>query len=133
MADDFAVPGSTDGIDWKELNGALLVIEPTEIVRDVKTMHGESDAIRADVYVLDGDQAGGAFPDVLVFPRKLRASLSSRLGQRVLGRLGQGAKQPGKNPPWILSPETTAADNKIAHAWLAERRAAERKASDAPF
>jgi hypothetical protein len=118
MTDEFAPPGGAR-IDYNQINGRLLLIEPTTLEEDVPTVNGIAKyAIRADVTILDGPTAGAVLSDTLIFPKVLTGQLRSRIGQKVLGRLGQGAAQPGKNPPWTLS-RATDADTKIGKAYLA--------------
>jgi len=114
---EFASPGSTSRVDYHQLNGRLLLIEPHKLEAEVLTANGPKDAIRADVTVLDGVTAGATFPDSLIFPRVLTGQLRSRIGQKVLGRLGQGVAKGGQNPPWILA-EATDADKQLGAAYL---------------
>jgi len=108
----FAAPAAASGIEWSELNGHLLIVEPREVVKDISTVHGVTDAVRADVTVLDGPQTGKKYEDTLIFPRALKVQLASRVGQKVLGRLGQGQAKPGQNPPWMLAPATPEDEEK---------------------
>lgn len=110
----FSAPASTQGIDLKTANGHLLLISPIEAVTGVTTVHGPSDAIRADVVDLD---SGEEFTDILIFPKVLQGQLRSKVGEKVLGRLGQGVAKPGQSAPWTLnafSPD----DAKKAQAWI---------------
>lgn len=121
--DPFADPGSGRGIQWEPLKGRLLLITPHSVEEKVKTKYtrpGEDgkDAIRADVVVLDGPDASDTTPDVLVFPGVLVAQLRSKIGQKVIGRLGQGIATGGNNPPWRLD-QATDADKKIGMTYLA--------------
>jgi hypothetical protein len=113
----FAAPAAASGIEWSELNGSLLIVEPREVVKDINTVHGVTDAVRADVTVLDGDQAGKKYDDTLIFPKVLQSQLASRIGQKVLGRLGQGQAKPSQNPPWMITPATPE-DEQKAIAYL---------------
>jgi hypothetical protein len=115
--DPFTTPGSTTRLDYKELNGRLLLVEPRSLEEGVNTSLGVKEAVRADVAVLDGPTAGATYPDSLIFPRVLIGQLRSRVGQKVLGRLGQGMASPGQNPPWVLSAATDA-DKKVGVAYL---------------
>ena len=117
MTDPFASPGSTSGLDLKALNGSLLLVEPISVETGVKTSLGDKDAVRADVVALDGPDAGTEYKDVLIFPRVLIGQLRSRVGQKVLGRLGQGVARPGQSAPWVLQ-EATDADKQVGMAWL---------------
>lgn len=114
MTDTWASPASSTGIEWKSALGHLLLISPLEYVEKVNTSLGEKDAIRADIVDLD---SGEEYSDILVFPRVLQGQLRSRIGQKVLGRLTQGAAKVGQSPPWKLD-EATAEDGKKATAYL---------------
>lgn len=118
MTSPFAAPGTTSGIDYKALNGRLLLIRPKSVETDVKTSLGDKDAVRADVIVLDGPEVGEEHSDTLVFPRVLIGQLRSKIGEQVLGRLGQGVAKPGQNAPWLLA-EATPADVKVGTQYLA--------------
>lgn len=117
MTNPFADPASATGVQWEDLNGALLLITPHKLEEDVNTSFGAKDAIRADVVVLDGPKAGEENADVLVFPSVLIGQLRSQLGKKVIGRLGQGNAKPGQKPPWKLT-EATEADKQVGMAWL---------------
>ena len=96
----YAAPAAGgDGWSPKDSNGHLLIIEPTAHETGILTTFGEKDAIRATVHDVD---TGEAFHDALIFPGALIGSLKSRLGQKVLARLGQGVPKPGQAPPWQL-------------------------------
>lgn len=128
----FAAPAAASGIDLKALNGALLLIEPAAIEEDISTVHGPSSAIRADVSVLDGALQGEVYEDTLLFPKVLQGQLRPRLGQKVLGRLGQGVAKPGQSAPWTLN-EATDQDKQVATAFLNQRTTNQTAAPAAPF
>lgn len=120
----FSAPAAPSaGVDWQDLDGALLLIEPHSFETAIKTTFGDKDAVRADVVVLDGDKAGEQFNDTLIFPLVLLGQLRQQIGQKVLGRLGTGNAKPGQKPPWKLN-EATAADVEIGTAWLNKQQAA---------
>lgn len=100
--------GSAEKLPLKELLGALLRIEVLEALNDVQTSFGSANPIRANVAVLDGDLKAEEYPDALIFPRVLAGQLRPSVGKVVLGRLGQGAAQPGKSAPWTLGAPTDA-------------------------
>ena len=105
----FATPApATGGVDLKELLGALLIIEPLSVEEGIQTSYGPTSAVRADIHVVDGAQAGEKHEDALVFPKILQSQLKSRLGQKVLGRLGQGVAKPGQSAPWVIQEPTEA-------------------------
>jgi hypothetical protein len=68
--------------------------------------------------VLDGARKGETFTDALIFPRVLIGSLRGAIGEMVIGRLGKGRPQPGKNPAWILEAATDA-DKQVGERYLA--------------
>ena len=121
----FADPSTATGITWEDFKGSLLLIKPHEQVIGVKTSYGEANAVRADVIVLDGDKEGEEYLDTLIFPKVLQSQVKPRIGQMVLGRLGQGHKKPGQSPPWTLAPATDA-DKRVGTAYL-------EKNEDTPF
>lgn len=124
-------PRSGDKIDLNTLNGSLLHIVVHEVVHDIDTTFGKSDAVRGDVAVLDGANKGQEMEGVLFFPRVLRSQLEQAVGESVVGRLGQGEAKPGKSAPWRLN-APTAEDMAIGERYeaYAAKRAAEQ---EAPF
>lgn len=118
----FAAPSApSGGIDFKDFNGALLLIEVLGVEDHVPTVHtkpGEkSPAVRANVVVLDGARVGEKFDDTLIFPKVLQSQTKTHVGEKVLGRLGQGVAKPGQSAPWQLA-EATAPDVAVAEAWV---------------
>lgn len=115
----FAAPAApADGIKWADHKGRLLIIEPTAHEQGIQTVHGPSDAIRADVHSLTGPTEADVFADCLIFPKVLQGQLRSRLGEKVIGRLVQGNAKAGQSPPWMLE-EATADDIQKGISYLA--------------
>lgn len=111
-----AAPGSA-GIDWEDFKGKLFVVEPLDLEKAVKTQYGESDAVRANVYVLLGKDKTEEFEDTLIFPRVLQSQTRRQIGSIVVGRLEQGEAKKGQNPPWVFA-EANASDlKKAADFW----------------
>jgi len=134
--DEFAQPGVPGGsFDYNDYNGSLLLFEVVGLedhIPTVNTKPGEkSPAVRADLHVLDGPHAGKDHIDALIFPKILQSQLRRMVGQRVLGRLGQGIAKPGQTAPWTLSPATPA-DLATARARAAGQRPVT-SASEPPF
>lgn len=121
-ADPFENPGTSEFVDWKDVNGSLIVLEVEEYIPDFETVHGKSNAIKADMHVLDGDLEGETYEGTLIFGRSMVPQLKKRVGKMVLARVGQGSKQKGKNAPWLLN-EPTADDRKAALEWHESRKA----------
>lgn len=127
-AQQFSPPASTVGIDWKNTLGHLLLITPLSVEEKVNTSLGEKDAIRADIVDLDN---GEDYTDILVFPRVLQGQLRSRIGGKVLGRLGQGVAKPGQSAPWTLG-DFSAEDATKAQEYLAKQAVSGIAAADKP-
>lgn len=115
----FAAPATVSGIQYEQLKGRLLVIEPHALEPKVSTTLGEKDAVRADVHVIDQDEPE-TYQDALIFPRVLIGQLRPRIGEMVLGRLEQGNAKPGQNAPWRIA-EATTQDQKLGGDWLRKR------------
>jgi hypothetical protein len=116
----FNDPGSTGGdtLPLNDVNGSLLLFTVQEETDTIETVHGPATAIRADVAILDGAHKGDTYNDTLIFPKVLKNQLRRSIGGMVLGRLEQGAKTPGKNPPWQLA-AATAEDKTVGEKYLA--------------
>lgn len=114
-----AEPGG-QGIDWNEFTGKLFVVEPLEVEKDVNTVHGVTDAVRANVYVLLGKNKSEEFEDTLIFPRVLQSQTRRKIGRIVVGRLEQGEAKRGQNPPWVFA-AGSASDIKKASDFLSAR------------
>lgn len=115
MTEQYASPSAPgDSIDWKQINGSLLLIQPLAIETNIPTVHGPATAVRASVTVVDGPRAGEVHEDALIFPRVLQGQVRSKIGAKVLGRLGQGVAKPGQTAPWMLQ-EATPQDIETAN------------------
>lgn len=114
----FQQPGISNPEDKfapSENNGALLLFFPTALSLQVKTAHGESDAVTARIVRLND---GRVYDNAMVFSTALVTQLKAAIPDgMVLGTLGQGENTKG-NPPWLLSPHT-ADDVAKAEHWLA--------------
>ncbi len=113
-----AAPGS--GIKLEDHLGALLLIEPLSLETGITTAYGDSDAIKANVHVIDGPGAPADYEETLIFPKVLQGQLKRSIGQKVLGRLGQGQAKPGQSAPWVLN-EATADDITKGETWVAQK------------
>lgn len=104
MSDTFSDPGTGGGaggdFDMKEALGHLLIIRPLEFIEGMETSFGVAPVIRANVADVDANTIA---KDVLIFGKKITTiELAPKVGQQVLGVLGQAPAQPGKNPAWTL-------------------------------
>jgi hypothetical protein len=111
-------PSGGEGLPLKDLLGSLLLFTVRKETEEIDTEYGPNTAIIADVAVLDGANKGETFGDAHVWPRVLKGQLRSSIGGMVLGRLEQGEKKPGKNPPWRLA-AATAEDETVGEKYLA--------------
>lgn len=130
MSNPFAAPAASSGIQWDDHKGRLLLIEPKDFEKGVATSFGEKDAVRADVTVIDSPSEPEEYPDALIFPGVLISQTRSLVGQKVLGRLGQGVAKSGQKPPWRLE-EATDDDIQIGTRYLEQRKPANPFASAA--
>jgi len=104
----FSAPSSnTESVKVADLNGHLLILEPTEYKTGIPTVHGDADAIEVRINDLD---TGFNHESVLFFNVALKNALKTKIGQKVLARIGQGTAKPGKSAPWILVDATGDAD-----------------------
>jgi hypothetical protein len=109
----FAAPSNaSDSVKVADLAGHLLIITPTEYKTGIQTVHGLAEAVEVNVVDLDTKQSYGS---LLWFNVALRNALKSKLNQKVLARIGQGAAKPGKSAPWILI-DATGDANAVAAA-----------------
>ena len=98
-----------------ENNGALLLFFPTQLQTQVKTAHGEADAVAARIVRLND---GRVYDNALIFPTGLVTQLKGAVPDgMVLGTLYQGENTKG-NPPWLLRPHNEQ-EVQQAEAWLA--------------
>ena len=104
----FSAPStSTESVKVADLNGHLLIIEPIEYKTGITTVHGDADAIEVRINDLDTNTS---HESVLFFNVALKNALKTKIGQKVLARIGQGQAKPGKSAPWILIDATGDAD-----------------------
>ena len=129
----FAAPSApSGGITWADHKDALLLIEPLSFEAGMSTAFGTSDAVRANVHVIDGPGAGESYEDTLIFPKILASQTKNQIGQKVLGRLGQGQAKAGQSAPWLLN-EATPEDIAKAEAWVKTNQAPTVTSAQAPF
>ena len=105
-----------------DVEGHLLVVEPTEYVAAIATSFGEKDAVRVTVHDITDSET---YQDVLLFGTALIGSLKSQVGKRVLGVMTKGTAKPGQSAPWVLEDATgNAKAVKAATAYLTGQTAA---------
>jgi len=124
MTEAFASPGAAgDGFVVADANGHLVVIEVHSLETGIVTSLGDRDAIRATVHDITAEHT---YEDTLIFPKVLIGSLKSRIGQKVLGTIGQGVAKPGQNAPWVINDASgDQAAAAAAVAYLAKWKAGE--------
>jgi hypothetical protein len=129
-------PSGGDSLPLKDVLGSLLLFTVRKETDTIDTEYGPNTAIAADVAVLDGPHKGDTYADTLIWPRVLKGQLRGSIGGMVLGRLEQGEKKPGKNPPWRLAPATDA-DKAVGEKYLAyvesQKPAVEEPGDEEPF
>jgi hypothetical protein len=102
---EFQAPAAGSVLKPAEVEGHLLVVEPTEYITSMVTQMGDSDAVRCTVHDIT-DQT--THEEVLWFSTVLVGSLRSRIGTMVLGLMGKGVAKPGQTAPWILQDASTS-------------------------
>lgn len=104
----FSAPSSNnESVKVADLNGHLLILEALEYKTGIPTVHGDADAIEVRINDLD---TGYTHDSVLFFNVALKNALKTKIGQKVLARIGQGTAKPGKSAPWILVDATGDGD-----------------------
>jgi len=104
--------GTGDSIKPADVEGHLLVVEPSEYISTMSTSFGDTDAVRITVHDVT---AAKTYESVLWFSGALVGSLKSRVGQKVLGVMGKGTAKPGMSAPWILQ-DASGNDKAVAAA-----------------
>lgn len=127
LADMFSTDVSSgDRAKIKDDLGAAVVVRPLEWIESMKTVNGETSAIRADWIVLDGPNQGELRSSSLIFNTVVRNTLKNVLrGPQpfFVGVVSQGEAKPGKNAPLVFA---TASDEQVnlaqqavkAHGWV---------------
>jgi hypothetical protein len=114
----FQQPSQGDQVKIAELLGCLVLIWVRELREEIQTAYGPSDAIAADLHVLDGAKGGEKFENTLIFQKALIGSLRGAIGgEPVLGRISQGIAKPGQSAPYILT-SFTDADAAVATGYI---------------
>lgn len=113
----FAAPSNAnETVKVADLAGHLLIITPVEYKTGIPTVHGDAEAIEVNIIDLDTNKEHSS---LLWFNVALRNALKSKVGQKVLAKIGQGTAKPGKSAPWILIDATSdAAALAKANAYL---------------
>jgi hypothetical protein len=103
----FTAPSqNSEGVKVADLNGHLLIVTPLEYKTGINTDNGIAEAIEVNIVDLDTNEEHNS---ILFFNVALRNALKPNIGNKVLGRIGQGTAKPGKNAPWILIDATSDA------------------------
>jgi hypothetical protein len=135
--DDPFKAGSSGGSGITEYDGQLLLVTPTEYIASMKTVHGQRDAIRADVAVLDGPNGIEEIEDTLIFAAVIISGMkrqakfneandvdpSTGFPKMTLGVLFQdeSQKKQGQSAPWVLG-EPDDAQAQLARDYLAGKK-----------
>lgn len=121
-ADPFSAPAPSDFFKCKDHENELVIVDVESYETGVSTVHGESDAVRATVHVLSGDDAPTTYEGTLIFGKVIVPQLKRQVGKKVLGRVVMGEnKKPGQNAPWMIEDATKDDDaRRVATAFLAD-------------
>jgi hypothetical protein len=121
--DDLVGPGSGGNFVAADVVGELLLIKPLALEEDIVTANGTSDAIRADIVVLDRKKPAKSelIEGGLIFQKVLQGQLRQSLnkGSRVVGTLvkDEASKKAGQSAPYRLT-EPSDEDIQVARAYL---------------
>lgn len=116
----FQQPREITAVPVSEMVGSLVLFIVHRYRTGINTSFGnDKDAVECDIYCLDGQHAGEAFPGGLIFQGALIGSLKGYAGspEPVLGRIGLGDAKPKQNPPYLLIPFTQADAAIAGPAW----------------
>lgn len=108
MSNGFEAPGTGGGGDSlppADVEGHVLVVEPSEYVPSITTSFGDKDAIRCTVHDISAQTTSH---DVLWFPGGLIGALKGKIGSRVLAVMTRGTAKPGQAAPWLLQDCSTS-------------------------
>lgn len=98
---EFSAPATSgESVTPAEVEGHLLVVEPTEYKTDIATVHGPKDAVVVTVHDI---KTQTTTVGALWFSGVLVGSLKGQIGKRVLGIMGKGNAKPGQSAPWVLN------------------------------
>lgn len=104
--DTFARPKGGGGSSIKDDMGSLLVVRPTDFLKDYTSSVGTGDVVRADWLVCDGENAGEIREEGMIFNRPLVRELARVIrenpGGLFVGRLSLGAREIKGNKPFIF-------------------------------
>jgi hypothetical protein len=121
MSDMFQRPSSGDHFKAADHLGKLVLFETIGGKEMVKTNFGDTEAVTADVTVIDADGGPQTYPRSLVFGAALIGTLTRALpGKPLLGRIGQGQAKAGQSAPWVLA-DYSDQDAQLAGQYLTQR------------
>lgn len=114
-----AGPGSGEKIT--DMLGSLLLVKPTEYIEEMSTTSGDTDAVRADIAILDNTEEPGHIAEgVLIFQQALKRDLRKIMDSPqpyLLGRLDRGRAKGNKSAPYIFV-KFTEEEAALAHQFI---------------
>ena len=124
VGDPFAAPqGIGDGERITDFVDRLLLVKPTEYIREMNTSQGKTDAVRVDLAVLDDEtEPGKIVIGVLLFQQALKREAKAIMDgplPYLLGRLNKG-KTGGGNTLYTFQ-EANETEIGLARQFIAAR------------
>ena len=126
VQDPFSGPGES-GPGITTFEGHLLLVTPTEYIDEMTTAYGDTDAVVADMVVLDGPEleeegVPEEFPETYIFQNRLIAQTKRKVNRgMILGRLGKKkAEKKGYSDAWSLE-DPDEDDKQKARDYLATK------------
>lgn len=117
MSDPWDQPAESDFFKIAEHLGDLVLIAVNGYEQNFPTSMGPGQAIRAEIAVVEGNNAGARYADALLFNKKIVPQLKASLGSVILARIAQGTARPGQSAPYELAPFSKE-DAQKANAWV---------------
>lgn len=122
FGDPFGQPaGPSSGEKITDMLGCLLLVKPTEYIEEMSTTSGDTDAVRADIAILDNtEEPGRIAKGVLIFQQVLKRDLRTIMDSPhpyLLGRLDRGQAKGNKSAPYIFV-KFTEEEEALAHQFL---------------
>ncbi len=120
MSDDWDSPATGEQFTIKNYVGALCIFAVNEFLPQFPTKYGNNDALKCEIVVLDGPNAGNHYEQAILFGRALMAQLKTKIGGKpVLGRLvqNQADAKMGQSAPYRVT-DPTDEDKTKASEWV---------------
>lgn len=114
---DWDTPDTSDFFTIKDHVGDLVIIAVNEFTPDFVTAMGVRDTIKAEIAIVDGNEADTRYAEALLFGSRVVPQLRGKIGAVVLGRIARGTAKPGQSAPYLIE-KPTQHDKELATKWV---------------